>query len=178
MRILKSIVYFFLVSLCVVPVLAQGDDCPALVQSAITAIDNLCAATGLNQACYGSISLQANPQPGVTSFVFNKPGDLVRVADLKTLRADPFDAVKQQWGVALMRLQANIPDMLPGQMVSFLVFGDVQLDNHVPSIAAPLVTLPSNTVLLGAPQTDGPVVGPLSSKRTHATSADWFKAKA
>ena len=163
MRILKSIVYFFLVSLCVVPVLAQGDDCPALVQSAITAIDNLCAATGLNQACYGSISLQANPQPGVTSFVFNKPGDLVRVADLKTLRADPFDAVKQQWGVALMRLQANIPDTLPGQSVSFLVFGDVQLENKVASTDSPLLTIASNTVLLGVPQGDGAIVGALSA---------------
>ncbi len=163
MRIFKSLIYFFLVSLCIVPVLAQGDDCPTLVQNAITAIGNLCGATGLNQACYGNISIRANPQPGIVSFVFDKPGDVVRVADLKTLRADPFDSVTKQWGVALMRLQANIPDMLPGQMVSFLVFGDVQLDNRAPALPAPLVTFPSNTVLLGAPQSDAPVVGALSA---------------
>jgi len=144
-------------------VLAQVVDCPALVQTAITTIGNLCANTGLNQACYGNISLKANPQPGIASFVFNKPGDVVRVVDLKTLRADPFDAITNQWGVALMRLQANIPDLLPGQMVNVLVFGDVQLENRVPSTPAPLVTVPANTVLLGAPQADGSVVGALSA---------------
>ncbi len=161
MRYLRGVIYFFLVMLCIVPVLAQVDDCPALVQSAIKAVGDLCAATGLNQACYGNLSLKADPQPDVTGFVFDKPGDVARVANLKTLRVDPFDEVKKEWGVALMRLQANIPDTLPGQSVSFLVFGDVQLENKVDSPSAPLVTMPSDTILLGAPQSDGPIVGAL-----------------
>src|SRR5689334_18101347 len=98
MRLLKSLVYFFLMTLCVASVASQGDDCPTLVQSAISTIGNLCANTGLNQACYGNISLQANPQPGIGSFVFDKPGDVVRVVDLKTLRADPFDPSTNKWG--------------------------------------------------------------------------------
>ena len=47
-----------------------------------------------------------------------------------------------------MRLQANIPDTLPGQSVSFLVFGDVQLENKVTPTLSPSVTVASNTVLL------------------------------
>ncbi|MBA3868289.1 MAG: LysM peptidoglycan-binding domain-containing protein [Anaerolineae bacterium] len=164
MRILRGLVYFFLVVLCVVvvPVLAQ-DDCPTLVQNAIKAVGDLCAATGLNQACYGNLSLKAEPQPGVTSFAFDKPGNVTRVANLKTLQVDPFDEVKKQWGVALMRLQANIPDTLPGQSVSFLVFGDVQLENKVTPTDSPSLTLSSNAVLLGDPQDSTSIVGGLTS---------------
>jgi len=163
MRTLRSLVYFFLVVLCVGTVLAQADDCPALVQSAIQAVGNLCGGTGLNQACYGNLSLKADPQPGVSNFTFDKPGDKTRIVNVKTLRVDPFDNVKKEWGVALMRLQANIPDTLPGQSVSFLVFGDVQLENKVESAASPLITMASNTVLLGAPQADAALVGALSA---------------
>src|SRR5689334_11839380 len=163
MRILRGVVYFCLTVLCIVSVLAQVADCPTMVQSAIKAVGDLCAATGLNQACYGNLSLQAEPQAGVTSLVFDKPGDVARVANLKTLKVDPFDETKNEWGVALMRLQANIPDTLPGQSVSFLVFGDVQLENKVASPASPLITLTSNTVLLGDPQDSTSIVGGLAS---------------
>ncbi len=163
MRNLRSVAYFFLVVLCIGTVMAQADDCPALVQSAIQAVGNLCASTGLNQACYGNLSLKADPQPGVTSFTFEKPGDKARIANVKSLRVDPFDKVKKEWGVALMRLQANIPDTLPGQSVSFLVFGDVKVENKVESASSPLITVASGSVLLGEPKADGAIVGALSA---------------
>ena len=62
-----------------------------------------------------------------------------------------------------MRLQANLPDTLPGQSVSFLVFGDVQLENKVASPPSPSITLTSNTVLLGDPQDSNSIVGGLAS---------------
>jgi LysM repeat protein len=163
MRILRGVIFFFLAVLCIGTVLAQADDCPAMVQNAIQAVGDLCATTGLNQACYGNLSLKAEPQAGVTDFTFNKPGDVARIANVKSLRVDPFDNVKKEWGVALMRLQANLPDTLPGQSVSFLVFGDVQLENKVDSTASPLITVASSTVLSGEPQTDAPIVGALSA---------------
>ncbi len=163
MRNLRGVVYFFLVVLCIGTVVAQADDCPALVQNAIQAVGNLCSSTGMNQACYGNLSLKADPQPDVTNFVFDKPGDVARIANVKSLRVDPFDDVKKEWGVALMRLQANIPDTLPGQSVSFLVFGDVQVENKVDSAASPLITIASSSVLLGEPQADAAIVGALSA---------------
>ncbi|MBI1278248.1 MAG: LysM peptidoglycan-binding domain-containing protein [Anaerolineaceae bacterium] len=182
MRRLKSVVYFFLLLLCIGRVLAQADDCPVLVQSAIQAVGNLCASTGLNQACYGNLSLKADPQPGVTGFAFDKPGDVVRVANLKALHVDPFDDVKKEWGVALMRLQANIPDTLPGQSVSFLVFGNVQLENKVEPVVSPLITLASSTVLLGEPQADAALVGALSAgdkafALSQSTDGQWVRVE-
>lgn len=158
---LKIAVYFMLIFLCVAPLLAQTDDCPVLVEAALQAVGDLCAVTGLNQACYGNLSLTAEAQPGFEEVTFEQPGDVARVASLRSLQLNPFDELNQQWGVALMRLQANIPDTLPGQSVTFLLFGDVQLENEVEATPSPLIRIQANTVLLGAPQPDGPLVGAL-----------------
>jgi hypothetical protein len=41
------------------------------------------------------------------------------------------DETSSTWGVVMMRLQANLPDTLPGQNVTFLLFGDVELTSAV-----------------------------------------------
>lgn len=109
--------------------LAQAIDCPVIVRIALAATDEVCAATGRNQACYGNVTLEAEAQEGITDFQFNKPGDLVNVSQVKKLRLSALDQQQQLWGVALMRIQANVPDTLPGQNVTFLLFGDVEIQN-------------------------------------------------
>jgi hypothetical protein len=118
--------------LCLAPalVLAQTD-CPAIVQTALDAADIMCRDTGRNQACYGNIAITAQPQVDAQNFRFQVVGDMVNVSDLQTLRLSPMDVQTGNWGVALLRLQANIPDTLPGQNVTFLLFGDVEISNAV-----------------------------------------------
>ncbi len=118
--------------LCLAPaVLAQTGDCPQIVQTALEAADTACQDTGRNQACYGNIDMTAQPQPDAPNFTFNKVGDIVDVSALQSLVLSPMDESAGKWGVALLRLQANIPDTLPGQNVTFLLFGDVEIDNAV-----------------------------------------------
>lgn len=119
--------------LCVTPalVLAQVDDCPAIVEAALEAVESFCDGAGRNQACYGNISLTAEPQPGAEDFQFEQVGDIVDVSQIQTMTLEPLDAEAGIWGVALMRIQANIPETLPGQNVTFVLFGDVQITNDV-----------------------------------------------
>jgi len=112
---------------------AQDASCPTIVRTALAATDEACAGTGRNEACYGNINLEAQPQPGVSDFTFTAPGDLVSVAGIQTLTLKPLDLQTDVWGVALMKLQANLPDTLPGQNVTFLLFGDVEIQNAVSS---------------------------------------------
>ena len=135
MKHFRKLIYFLLV-LCFTTVLAQGATCSTLVQQAMTAVQTTCASTGRNQACYGYVSLQATPRTGVQNFNFAKAGDLANVADLASLQLTPLDAAKNTWGIVMMKLQANLPDTLPGENVTFLMFGDVQIQNAVPSDAA------------------------------------------
>lgn len=118
--------------LCLAPllVLAQSD-CPDIVQTALDAADQACASTGRNQACYGNVDLSAQPEPGAKDFTFNKVGDIVDVSNVKSLTLSPMDQADGKWGVALLRLQADLPDTLPGQNVTFLLFGDVEIENAV-----------------------------------------------
>ncbi|MEO8611383.1 MAG: hypothetical protein ABI690_26030 [Chloroflexota bacterium] len=118
--------------LCLAPalVLAQTD-CPAIVQTALDAADTLCQNTGRNQACYGNIDITAQPQVDAHNFRFQVVGDTVNVSDVESLHLSPMNQQTGAWGVALLRLQANLPDTLPGQNVTFLLFGDVEIDNAV-----------------------------------------------
>src|SRR5262249_14818906 len=78
-----------------------------------------------------NVSLTAEPQPGVSNFKFERDGDIVDVNDISTLKLEPLDEAAGTWGLVLMQLQADIPDSLPGQNVTFLMFGDVELENAV-----------------------------------------------
>ncbi|PJF28701.1 MAG: hypothetical protein CUN52_12115 [Phototrophicales bacterium] len=103
--------------------------CPDIVNLALQAADELCADLGRNMVCYGNFRLDATPQERVSSFYFDRIGDIAPVNDLASLRISPMNEETGEWGVAVMALQANLPDTLPGQNVTFILFGDVMLEN-------------------------------------------------
>lgn len=155
----------FLLLICVSPALAQEDrTCSAAVQEAVTAVQEFCSPTARNQACYGNVSLEATPREGITNFTFAQQGDIVNVVDLDTLRLSSLDLETNVWGIALMQLQANLPATLPGQNVTFLLFGNVEIQNDVPA-AQELATLEivtsSNINVRGGPSTNVGVIASL-----------------
>lgn len=105
-------------------------DCAQLVDQVLDAVDNLCEITGRNQICYGNVDLSVQAQADATSLVFDAPGDIASLMDIQSISMSALDLNNDVWGVALMRLQADIPDTLPGQNVTFLLFGDVQMENR------------------------------------------------
>src|SRR5262245_25758972 len=108
---------------------AQGANCPDLVNKAMATASKLCdAATKRNQACYGNTLASAEGRPG-TSIKFNSPGDIVELADLQMMTLTGYDANTGTWGIAMMRIQADLPDTGVGQNVTVLVFGDTQIQN-------------------------------------------------
>ncbi len=122
---------FAILALAPLMTLAQNGNCPEIVKTALAAADQVCQSTGRNQACYGNVDMTAQAQAGATNFSFSKVGDIVDVTQLQSLILSPMDEAAGKWGVALLRLQANIPDTLPGQNVTFLLFGDVEIINGV-----------------------------------------------
>ncbi len=125
-RIRSIIIGFFTLCLTSILVFAQND-CPAIVQTALDAVDQICESAGRNQACYGNFQIEATAQVDASNFTFSQVGDVVDVNQIQSLRLNPMNEEAGTWGVALMRLQANIPDTLPGQNVTFLLFGDVEI---------------------------------------------------
>jgi hypothetical protein len=48
---------------------------------------------------------------------------------MQSLVLSNMDETVSGWGIALMRLQADLPDTLPGQNVTVLLFGDVEIED-------------------------------------------------
>lgn len=113
------------------PPVAQSadDECPAFVGDALAKTTDICDGTGRNQACYGNSQLAATMQDD-TNASFANPGDIVDVTTIKSLQLSGLDLGNELWGIVLMRLQANLDDTTPGQNVTFLMFGDVELENR------------------------------------------------
>lgn len=129
---------------------AQSRDCPAIVEETLANLDVICQSIGRNQMCYGNDALQAMPKPHVARFQFDTVGDIADVMALDVMRLSPMDEATGVWGVALMQLQADIPDTLPGQNVTFLLFGDVELANLASQDASPMQAFILSTGI-GAP---------------------------
>lgn len=164
-RQMRKLTWMLMVGLWATAVSAQAD-CPTIVQSALDATDAACEGAERNQACYGNINLNAVAQEGVAEFDFDAPGDIVDVAGVRTLELEPLDEASDIWGIALMRLQANLPDTLPGQNVTFLLFGDVEIRNAVETNVEPVtldVTSDGDINVRSGPSTNDERIAGLSS---------------
>ncbi|MDX2160365.1 MAG: hypothetical protein SF162_03475 [bacterium] len=104
----------------------QSEPCPALVQQALDQLNAVCSRTGRNQICYANLRIDAEPQSDIRDFSFEL-GDIAPIRTIASLELSPLDPLRGEWGVALLRAQASLPASLPGQNVSFLLFGDVTL---------------------------------------------------
>jgi uncharacterized protein YgiM (DUF1202 family) len=142
---------------------AAQNDCSAMVEAALAATDAACSTVGRNQACYGSAPLEAESTENTAEFTFAAAGDLVDLNQLAVLRSAALDADSGAWGIALLRVQANLPEMTPEQNMTMVVFGDVEVTNA--GTDAQVLTAVANT---GAnvrqlPRENGELMGSLTS---------------
>ena len=151
--------------------LAQGDDemCSTIVQDALSLTEEVCqTSTGRNQACYGNITLLAEPQPGIDDLTFEQQGDIVDVDMIRTLQLSSMNRDADEWGVAYLQLQANLPDD-SSENLTLLLFGDVSIENAVDSVPE-IVTIElassGNLNVRGGPSTNDAIVGSLSGGDT------------
>jgi hypothetical protein len=142
--------------------------CPEVVQEALTTTGELCEEAGRDQACYGHISVQATPQPGVNRLVFNKAGDTVNVQDVQALRLSAMNVDSTVWGIALMRVKASLPNTSARQNITLLLFGDVQVENAMSTSkrAEVTVTATRNVNVRQNPSLDARVVDALVPAQT------------
>jgi hypothetical protein len=105
--------------------------CPDMVSQVVSVVSNNCADLARNEACYGNVTLIAEPFPNLGDFAFSAPGDIVGVHHIQHLQLSTMDSDTPEWGMALLKLQANLPDTMPGQNVSMVLFGDIDITNRV-----------------------------------------------
>ncbi len=170
MRVLRVWLVFFLIMVGIpTATLAQSgdaEDCPTLVDLALATTDEVCALTGRNEACYGHVWIDAEPAETTGDIQFEQAGDIIDVAALQQLRLSTMDTADDTWGIALMRIQANLPDALPGQNVTLVLFGDVTIDNAGEESPWLEVTATANSNVRAQPSTGSRIVDRLSESDT------------
>jgi hypothetical protein len=102
--------------------------CQLLIQKAMEASDEYCSSIDSNKACYGNNTLKADLLPGSTE-QFAERGDVVGVEKLQRIVASPLKPDSSEWGIAVLKVLANLPRSLPGQTITMVVFGNTTLDN-------------------------------------------------
>ena len=124
---------FFFLTFTVAIVHAQTMECPEAVETALASVSEICTPLNRNAACYGSKTVESvtfeNPRP---ADFFTNPGDRSELFQLREIRPQPLNATDNSFGVALLNIQANVPNTLPGQAVIFMLTGDAKLTNEVP----------------------------------------------
>lgn len=112
--------------LSVALVMAQAANCPDLVDEALDITAEYCDVLNRNEVCYGNVRLEATAVDEDTELNLDEPGDIESIVAIESLRLSPMQT-PDMWGVAMMAVQADIPDTLPGQNVIFVLFGDVTI---------------------------------------------------
>jgi hypothetical protein len=124
--------------------------CSALALEAMNQSATNCDGLSTNIACYGYNRVSVLFNRDVPEDLFSKPADRADLPDLQSIETSAYDQASDFWGVAVMKLQANIPNTLPGQSVTFILMGETQVADAVPPDQQ---LLPSSAVVAVAPTT-------------------------
>ncbi|MCB9450122.1 MAG: SH3 domain-containing protein [Anaerolineaceae bacterium] len=170
------------------PGLAQSDAgmCPALVQQALTELGANCDSLARNSACYGYNRVDATFSESVPDNFFSTPADRSTLTQLDTIQTAPLDESLQAWGIAVLNVQANVPNTLPGQAVTFILLGDVEVENAVApedalQLAEPInVTTTTGANIRSGPTTRANVIGSVPENTELAADGlsadqDWLR---
>lgn len=108
----------------------SGSVCAEIVESTLQAVSVVCEGTARNQACVGSTTVQAQSALP-TGIDFDDPGDIEAVDAIDRISMSALDTEGGELGVVLMRVEADLPETLPGAAVNLLLFGGLQVENRV-----------------------------------------------
>ncbi len=114
-----------------ISVLQAQSSCPALVEEALSAVDLNCEGLDRNSACYGYGVVTASFVSEVPEDFFVQPADTSELRELQSISTSVLDLDQSLWGVAVLDVQANLPNTIPGQSVIFVLIGDTEVENEV-----------------------------------------------
>ena len=118
------------------------DPCDLAVGDALSSVEQVCTGIGRDQVCYGNTEIDAVPRPQSAGFVFEEPGDNAAVSNVQSLYLSALDPQRDLWGIAQMRLLANLTQV--PEDITMMLFGDVTVESAVPEVNTVPVTVNSD----------------------------------
>lgn len=129
----RSILFmsFIFLALSAVPLLAQSADCTALITGALADFGKACGDSRGGSACFGGAA-SATFLTDSAGSAFAAPGDQVPLSVVQSVSTQPLDADNGAWGLALLNVHGNVPLALSDRGLSYVLMGEVQVENAVP----------------------------------------------
>ncbi|MCA9909249.1 MAG: LysM peptidoglycan-binding domain-containing protein, partial [Anaerolineae bacterium] len=90
-----------------------------------------CSDLGANSACYGNQRVQSEFRLFTEPPQFSKPGDVAALDRFQAISAAPLDMTRQEYGVAVLSMEARVPGTLVGDLVTFILYGDSHLNDDL-----------------------------------------------
>jgi LysM repeat protein len=128
---MRRLLWTAALSLCIAGTTLAQSACPTVIQDALSAIANNCSDLSRNTACYGFDQVNADFSTEHPADYFTQETDQAGLTDLTTIQTSPLDEENEEFGAAVMNLQANVPNSIPGQGVIFLLLGETNVQNAV-----------------------------------------------
>ncbi len=129
-----------------------------------------------DQVCYGNRVLTVENQDATAAPPFDQPGQIAPITAFKSITTSPLNLDRGEWGVAALKIKANLPGTTVGQAVTFILYGDTNVANQTPqstetppSTSCTAVTT-KDTALLTSPDQNGQTVKQLTANSTVSVS--------
>jgi hypothetical protein len=165
MRFILIAIIVVLLSPATVP--AQSDMCPAVVEAALAATTQGCAAVGPGEVCFGHGDMEAVVNCE-TPPDFDSPGDTMSLEPVCSLRLGGLQS-SGQWGVAKMQVVATGSD----DGITYIPFGDVEIQNAASARSELRVWVRADTEVHGGPGSQYEIMGTLHAGRIiHANACN------
>ena len=110
---------------------AQEAVCEEIAAQALLGISENCAELERNSLCYAHAQVEASFADDAKAGHFTAPANRAPLSHLQQVRASAIDTEQRHWGLAIMNLQANLPQTRPGAGVIMLLAGDAGLDHEL-----------------------------------------------
>lgn len=130
MKLNLALVTGILLALIAIGISIAQESCPMIVAQALQSMGDNCSELDRNSACYGYNLVSAQFSETVDEEFFTEPADTSHLSILESIQTSAMNLTESQWGVAVLNLQANLPNTLPGQGVKFVLLGDVEVENQ------------------------------------------------
>jgi hypothetical protein len=122
---------FFIVLLFTTIVAQAQGVCAPLVARALSEVGENCSSSQRNEACYGYNLVGASFTEQVADDFFSVPSDITPMGIVEKIQTEPMNIEDNLWGVAILKLQASLPDSLPGQNITFVLIGESEVESAV-----------------------------------------------
>lgn len=125
------------------PAKAFQTQCAGVLQLAMKNLSDKCNNLDADQVCYGNQLLVPTFKDPTSTAAFANVGDTIEIDSISSLTAAALNPDTNTWGLAVFRLNTDVPGATAGQAVTFIMYGDTRLDTAIPPTASAPTEVPT-----------------------------------